>query len=522
MKLYRALIILILLSLPLSGFLLSSSLAMAAVQQQTETATAEPTAEPTEEPEPTESPTDVPTAPGVYLRPLIIVHSYSADASDITPGKEFKLDVRLANEGKDTAYNIVAIFSSGDFTPRETGGVIAVDDLVPGDRHRISQPLTTSYDLWGKTVATLDMTVNYTDGQGLSYQEQFAITFPIAWTRIVGAATATPTPTVTPTPQLRPQLVITSYLTDVSPLQPGGQFSLDLNVQNLGNADAKQVTMILGGGSTSGGDSISGTSVPPGGVSGGSSDLTNFAPLGSSNVQSLGDLRAGGTMMARQSLIVNVSTNPGAYSLKVSFVYTDDKNNSFTDDQVITLLVYSLPNLEISFYRDPGLLMAGQPNMLPLQVVNLSRKSALLGNMKVTAEGVDFTNNVILIGNLEAGQYFPLDANAIPYQAGPLELTVSVNYTDDFNQPQQVTQTLIVEVMEAPPMEPGMEPGGEGIPIDPGFEQPPDQGTFWQKVVRFFRGLFGLDSGVAGPEFPGEMPPGMEGGPVEGMPLEGP
>jgi hypothetical protein len=246
--------------------------------------------------------------------------------------------------------------------------------------------------------------------------------------------------------------------------------------------------------------------------------LTNFAPLGSSNIQSLGDLSAGGSMTAQQSLIVNVTTNPGAYSLKVSFVYSDANNISYTDDQVITLLVYSLPNLEISFYRDPGPMMAGQPNMVPLQVVNLSRKSALLGNMRVTAEGADFTNNVILIGNLEAGQYFPMDANVIPFQPGPLELTVTVNFTDDFNQPQQFTQSLTMEVMEAPPVEPIP---GEGLPPgEPGFEQPPAQETFWQKVVRFFRGLIGLDSGQAEPEFPGEMPPiGPEGVPVDGEPV---
>jgi hypothetical protein len=513
MRLYRAFVILVMLCLPFSARSLAPSTRTAAAQQQTGTATQEPTAEPTETPEPTGTQTQVPTTVGEYLRPLIVVHDYSADTDAITPGKEFTLDIRFENEGKDTAYNITAIFSSGDFIPRETGGVVAVDDLVPGDRHRISQPMTTSSDLWGKTVATADVTVNYTDERGLAYQEQFAITFPIAWGRIIGFATNTPTPTITPTPQMRPQLVITSYSADINPLQPGGQFNLELNIQNLGNADAKQVTMILGGGSASGGEGISGTNQPPGGVSGGNSELTNFAPLGSSNIQSLGDLGVGSTTVARQSLIVNVSTNPGAYTLKVSFVYSDANSNTLTDDQAITLLVYSLPNLEISFYRDPGPFMASQPNMIPLQVVNLSRKAALLGNMKVEAEGADLTNNVILIGNLEAGQYFPMDAQAIPFQPGPLELNVSVNFTDDFNQPQQVTQTLTVEVMEAPPMEPIPN---EGIPPgEPGFEGPAGPETFWQKVVRFFRGLIGLDSGQAGPEAPGEIPP-------EGVPIDGP
>jgi hypothetical protein len=234
-------------------------------------------------------------------------------------------------------------------------------------------------------------------------------------------------------------------------------------------------------------------------------------------VQSLGDLEAGGAISAGQSLIVNVSTNPGAYSLKISFTYIDDKNINYTDDQVITLLVYSPPLLELSFYRDPGVLLAGQPNILPLQVVNLGRKSVVLGNLRVTAEGADLTNNVILVGPLEPGQYFPLDATIIPFQAGPLDLTVSVNYTDDFNQPQEVSQALSVEVMEAPPVEP--IPGEGGIPGEPGIEPPAAPETFWQTLGRFLRGLIGLDSGQAtgGSEFPGEVPPEFQG-PVDGEP----
>ena len=490
---------------------LSFAPTMLVLAQVTDTGT------PSEEPTATLTVTPQPTRDN-YLRPLIVVQSYKASLSDITPGVEFSVEIKLVNEGKETATNIVAIFTSGDFFPRETGGVIAVNDLEPGDKQKITQPMTTAFDLWGKTVATLPVTVNYTDPRGAAYSESFSITFPIAWGRIVSYATATPTPTVTPTAFLRPQLVITSYEIDVAQLEPGGQFVLTVNVQNLGQATAKQVTMILGGGGPTI-DGGSGTSQPSGGVSGGSGDLTNFAPLGSSNVQSLGDLAVGGALTAQQDLIVNVSTNPGAYPLKISFTYVDDKNTVFTDDQVITLLVYGPPKLEISFYRDPGVFTAGMPNMLPLQLVNLGRKSVLLGNMKVTGEAADFSNNVILIGNLDAGGFFPLDATVTPYQAGALDLTITVSYTDDFNQTQQFVQNLTVEVIEAPIDGPGFEgePGTEG-----GVEPPAAPESLWQKVVRFFRGLIGLDSGQATPETPGEMPPpDSEGVPV-GPPLKGP
>ncbi len=463
------------------------------VHAQTDTLNTEtPTIPPTIE--------NTPTPTEVYKRPLIVVRSYNASVEDITPGKEFTLDVKLANEGGISATNVVATFVSGDFMPRETGGVIAAGDIEPGEKHKITQPLTAIWELWGKTFATLEVIVNYNDERGNAYNEKFVITFPIAWGKVIGWATATPTVTTTPTPSLRPQLVIASYQTNVATLQPGNQFALDLVIQNVGNANAKRVTMIIGGGSVSGAPST--PDVDGAGISGGGADLSNFAPLGSSNIQSLGDLDAGQTITAHQDLIVNVSTKPGAYPLKISFAYLDEGNRNYTDDQFITLLVYSLPLVDINFYRHPGPLMAGQPNQLPIQLVNIGRQSVILGNMKVTAEGADLSNNVILIGTLEAGGFFPMDATIIPYQPGQLNLFITVQYTDDFNQPAEITRTLTVEVIESPSIEPGEVPGGGVSSGVPGEYQPPTAETIWQKILRFLRGLLGLDSSPITSETP--------------------
>jgi hypothetical protein len=62
------------------------------------------------------------------------------------------------------------------------------------------------------------------------------------------------------------------------------------------------------------------------------------------------------------------------------------------------------------------------PNTIPMQVVNLGRKSIVLGNMTVTAENADLMNNTTLVGTLEPGGYFPLDLMLIPQVPGPLEL----------------------------------------------------------------------------------------------------
>ena len=74
--------------------------------------------------------------------------------------------------------------------------------------------------------------------------------------------------------------MVTAYQADVDLLQPGTLFELSLTVTNLGIADAKNVTMVLGGGTSS--VTNDGGTPGPGGVSGSSGDLANFAPLNSS------------------------------------------------------------------------------------------------------------------------------------------------------------------------------------------------------------------------------------------------
>ena len=128
--------------------------------------------------------------------------------------------------------------------------------------------------------------------------------------------------------------MITAYQTDVPFLQPGSRFSIAMQVTNLGNVDARRVSMILGGGSSSGGSS-DGTPVV-GGVSGAGGDFGDFAPVDSSNVQFLGDMAVEAQLSTNARLIVNASAEPGAYPLKITFAYSDEKGRIYNDDQVVT------------------------------------------------------------------------------------------------------------------------------------------------------------------------------------------
>ncbi|RPJ25075.1 MAG: hypothetical protein EHM33_15745 [Chloroflexi bacterium] len=448
------------------------------------------------------APTNIPTAtsaPGPVVRPQIGVENYRTNPQPVQYGQDFKLIVKLRNEGGAHAYNVQATFTSTDYLPTKNGGVEIVGDLAAGNSTSLDQPMVVGKYVYG--FVSVDMNVSYSDASGTAYTEKF--TLNIESTGGSGAAASTSTPTGVKSSQL----VITSYAASVDPLQPGEQFSLTMTVQNSGNAGAQRVTMIVGGGSSSG---TGGETPQPGGVSGGGGEFTNFAPVGASNVQTLGDLPAGGAVQASQNLIVNVSTAPGAYPMKVTFSYLNAKGETINDEQVITLLVYSLPSVDISFYRPPDPFFVGQPGALPIQVVNLGKRLSVLGTMKIESANGTIENGTSLVGSLDAGGYFTLDAMVIPEQSGTMSLDITIDYTDDFNQARTITRKLEIEVMEGggePIIDPSGEPsmgggGGEVIPM-------PREENALQKVWRFVLGLLGLDSAPPSNNDPG-IAPGIE------------
>lgn len=431
-------------------------------------------------------------APAPVVRPQIGVEIYRTKPQPVQYGQDFTLIVKLRNEGQAQAFNVQATFTSTDYLPTKNGGVEIVGDLLPNNSKSIEQPMVVGSYVYG--FVSVEMNLSYTDANGIPYTEKFILNIQSIGGSGAAAATATPTGAKSS------QLVITSYATSVDPLQPGQQFTLTMTVQNVGNVGAQRVTMIVGGGSSGG--SSDGTP-QPGGVSGGSGEFTNFAPVGASNIQTLGDIQEGGAVQARQDLIVNTSTNPGAYPMKVTFSYLNPEGEIINDEQVITLLVYSLPTLDISFYRPPDPFFVGQPGALPIQVVNLGRRTAVLGTMTIQSETGTIENGTSLVGSLDAGGFFTMDALVFPEQAGPMTLDVTIDYTDDFNQPRTVNRTLQIEVMEFE--EPILEPGlGEGEVFPP----PAEESTL-QKIWRFILGLLGLDSAPPSNNDPG-ISPGIE------------
>jgi IPT/TIG domain-containing protein len=433
------------------------------------------------------NPVPTATAPAdPFARPQFVIRTSRA-VGNVQTGKEFNFRVVLENAGTATAYSTQAVYTSTDLVPTKNGGIDFLGSVAYDEEIDSSQTFFVTAELFGKNIIVADLTITYYDDKGTSYSDKFTLSIPVS----ASGGSGVIYPTATPTGLKSSQLVITSYSASIDPLQPGEQFALKMSVQNVGNVKGQRVTMIVGGGSSG---TNGGGTPQPGGVSGGSGEFTNFAPVGASNVQSLGDLGAGEMIQASQNLIVNVSTNPGAYPLKITFSYLNDKNEVINDEQVITLLVYSLPSVDVSFYRPPDPFFVGQPGALPVQIVNLGKRSAVLGNIKLSAKTGFLENGTSLIGSLDPGGYFTIDSMFTAEESGSQSLDVTIEYVDDFNQPRTLTSSLEIEVMEGfiePTPDPSLSGGGSGEEFPTTGEE-----TNLQKIWRFILGLLGLDSSV--------------------------
>jgi len=465
-------------------------------------------------------------------RPLLYVKSYNTDSGIyVDPWSTFKLNIQLGNDGKIHARNIVLTFTSEEFTPTEKGGVNTLYEVDADNAvfETISQEFKVRDDSTWKYSGTIQAVATYMDPEGTSYSETFIFTIGISQ-KIVGP---TQTPTFSPAAQ-KPLIVVSKVQTSVDPLQPGTNFKLKLVLNNLGPSDARGVSLVYGGGAQL---NVNESGTPqPGTVGGQQSELTNFAPIGSSNVVLIGDVASMGTASVESEFIVNVTTVPGAYPLKLSFVFTDPKGIRYIDDAVVTLLVYSLPQLEVAFYRDPGMINVGMPVQLPIQITNISRKTVILGNATVRSKTGQLENATSLVGSLDPGGYYTMDVMFTPSEEGATPLDLEIRYTDDFNQLRTYNTKLEVEVSPAMQMPIGGQPvigpdgkpvlGPDGTPLlsnpdNPGMdgfpmpEEPASEPGFFAKVWNAIKSFFGFGTKH---ETPTDMGPMQDAPDFEGSP----
>ena len=258
-------------------------------------------------------------------------------------------------------------------------------------------------------------------------------------------------------------MLLEGYHTIPEQLSPGDLFDLQLTLRNAGQGNVEQLVITLG--------DPAGTGIKP------------FALLGTGNVLFVETLKAGESIDLGRKVIIEGTADAGAYSLPIHIQYDGGNETTSSQVQVLTLLVMNIPQIQVSYYRPIELVQVGQTIELPIEIMNIGRTSINISQVEVFADQIEVENGSAFIGSLDGCTSAFIDALGIPQKSGKLELQLTVNYLDDFNQPQVITETLSLNVEYPPELLSG-----------PNGMAPEQGGGFAQSLLHFIRGLFGLGS----------------------------
>ncbi len=379
-------------------------------------------------------------------RPQLVIESARTAPAVLRPGDGFSLTLQMANRGNRTATQVAVGAASADLAvPASGSNVVAIEHVGINQVVTATLPLVLG-DVTQAGRLSLDIALDYADYNGGSYSDR----------QSVGLETSTALADL-------PQLIVASYRTTPEDPAPGDTLTLTLEVSNVGGGEAQRLTLTLGGE--------------------GGSGLEPFAPLDSGNVKFLPRLPAGDTVEVTQRFVVDGGAEAGAYRLPMTLAFDDDRGTRHSDSQLISLLVRRRPHLQIGFYRPMEMATVDVPFELPVEVTNIGRTLVNVSILEVTSQQLEISEGSVYLGPLDGGTSGSLEATAVAQAGGSAKVLVTVHYLDDFEQPQVVTQTLTVEV-EAP----------VETPSEDGEEPQEQEAGFWNKALRFLRGLLGLGS----------------------------
>jgi hypothetical protein len=135
----------------------------------------------------------------------------------------------------------------------------------------------------------------------------------------------------------------------------------------------------------------------------------------------------------------------------------------------------------------------GEPLFMTLEIANRGKKPVNFSNAVVTAEGGDVTSGAeVFLGPLRNDDQTTLEASILPVVEGKMTITVTLNYTDDLNRVQALTQDYIVDVLPPLPT-PDVSQIPDGLNPFPVDSQEPEL-SGQDLLGRVLLGLLGLGS----------------------------
>ncbi|MGC9350254.1 MAG: hypothetical protein ACP5JG_19085 [Anaerolineae bacterium] len=353
--------------------------------------------------------------------PKVVIEDASTNPAALIPGESFTLTLRLANRGRRTALNVFLGSGSEDIvTPARGGDIVSIEEIGLDEVVTTTLGLILDDAVEGGRQKLL-VTLDYGDYSGGQHTDQQGVGL------MVNANLTT-----------QPQLLLDTCRTAPDFLTPGDTFTLTLEVTNVGGSNAERLMLALGGE--------------------GGAHLAPFIPLNAGNVIFVPVVGAGETVTLVHQLVIDGSAETKAHSLPVALGYDDARGVRHSDVQRLSLMVRRRPQIQASFYQDPGVLSVGVATEISLEVLNVGM--GVINVLDISAEGPGLTvqpAGLPYVGPLDAGGAAPVDLLVTPAEraagtGASTELTVLLTYRDDLNQQQVITTTLQLEVpQDGPP-----------------------------------------------------------------------
>jgi hypothetical protein len=398
--------------------------------------------------------------------PQLVIEGSQIALSDAGDGV-LLVTLNLHNIGNRTATNVVVNLDENDvFSPAE--GVSSAfgleQDIDVDQKATITIPLILITSPEGNV--SQSFTLDYASYSGGTYSDTQSV--PI----LLGHVTAQ-----------TPHLLIEQYAVEPQPVTPGAQVRLTLDLANLGAGAAQEVFVRFGESADS---------------------LDPFAPVGSSNVLYLEEVPAQSRVQIGLDLLVDGDAESGLVPVDVSLTYDSIYGIEETETFTISLRVVAAPHFTIDFYEAlPDPITVGDTFDLPVEVINIGENSVNVSTVVVESDILQIADGSLYLGQLDGGTSGTFSPQAEAMQAGTATVVITVNYLDDFQQPQVLTERLTLEVEESQAIQGengnGESGGAEFTPPGAGQGGFPGAGradgqsmTVGQRALNGVLGFFGL------------------------------
>ena len=275
----------------------------------------------------------------------------------------------------------------------------------------------------------------------------------------------------------RPTLLISEFSTNPNPVVPGQEFTLDMELNNVGNRDARKITITVNTSADHDAKNSIQESAPlqEGQTSQSEAPSSIFSPTKSGNTLYMDKIQKSKKARASIKMIAPGDIKPGVYNLNLSIAYDDNGRNSYNISQTIGVMVSQQDSLKIVSVLYPAQMKVGEKGEVTAHIANL-------GNAALRGINIDITGNINVqpasqyFGTFEGGDDDEFSAEITAQSPGKLSGQIKVTYYDQFNHQQELKKDISINVT-----------GNEEIP-----DKSKSKGGFWSGIVSFFKVLLGL------------------------------